>query len=72
VLAVGDEDVRLQHLKQGQIDAAMLGPQGVATKSICRSSAWRRLRRAPARGSQEILDGNRARHSLFQRSAQPQ
>ena len=29
VLAVGDEDVRLQHLKQGQIDAAMLGPQGV-------------------------------------------
>jgi NitT/TauT family transport system substrate-binding protein len=29
VLAVGDEDVRLQHLKLGQIDAAMLGPQGV-------------------------------------------
>ena len=29
VLAIGDEDVRLQHLKQGQIDAAMLGPQGV-------------------------------------------
>jgi len=29
LLAVGDEDVRLQHLKQGQIDAAMLGPQGV-------------------------------------------
>jgi NitT/TauT family transport system substrate-binding protein len=29
VLAVGDEDVRLQHLKQGQVDAAMLGPQGV-------------------------------------------
>jgi ABC-type nitrate/sulfonate/bicarbonate transport system substrate-binding protein len=29
VLAVGDEDVRLQHLKQGQIDAALIGPQGV-------------------------------------------
>lgn len=29
VLAVGDEDVRLQHLKLGQIDAGMLGPQGV-------------------------------------------
>jgi ABC-type nitrate/sulfonate/bicarbonate transport system substrate-binding protein len=29
VLAVGDEDVRLQHLKLGHIDAAMLGPQGV-------------------------------------------
>ena len=29
LLAVGDEDVRLQHLKLGQIDAAMLGPQGV-------------------------------------------
>lgn len=29
VLAVGDEDVRLQQLKQGLIDAAMLGPQGV-------------------------------------------
>ena len=29
VLAIGDEDVRLQHLKLGQIDAAMLGPQGV-------------------------------------------
>lgn len=29
ILAVGDEDVRLQHLKLGQIDAAMLGPQGV-------------------------------------------
>jgi NitT/TauT family transport system substrate-binding protein len=29
VLSVGDEDVRLQHLKQGQIDAALLGPQGV-------------------------------------------
>ena len=29
VLAVGDEDVRLQHLKLGQIDAALLGPQGV-------------------------------------------
>ena len=29
VLAVGDEDVRLQHLKQAQVDAAMLGPQGV-------------------------------------------
>lgn len=28
VIAVGDEDVRLQHLKLGQIDAAMLGPQG--------------------------------------------
>jgi ABC-type amino acid transport substrate-binding protein len=25
VLAVGDEDVRLQHLKQGQIDAAIDG-----------------------------------------------
>src|SRR5262245_32304238 len=29
VLAVGDEDVRLQQLKLGLIDAAMLGPQGV-------------------------------------------
>jgi ABC-type nitrate/sulfonate/bicarbonate transport system substrate-binding protein len=29
ILAVGDEDVRLQQLKLGQIDAAMLGPQGV-------------------------------------------
>jgi NitT/TauT family transport system substrate-binding protein len=29
ILAVGDEDVRLQHLKLGHIDAAMLGPQGV-------------------------------------------
>jgi len=29
ILAVGDEDVRLQHLKLGQIDAGMLGPQGV-------------------------------------------
>jgi len=29
VIAIGDEDVRLQHLKQGQVDAAMLGPQGV-------------------------------------------
>src|SRR5258708_38817872 len=29
LLAVGDEAVRLQHLKQGQIDAAMLGPQAV-------------------------------------------
>jgi ABC-type nitrate/sulfonate/bicarbonate transport system substrate-binding protein len=29
ILAVGDEEVRLQHLKLGQIDAAMLGPQGV-------------------------------------------
>lgn len=29
VIAVGDEDVRLQHLKLGQIDAGMLGPQGV-------------------------------------------
>jgi NitT/TauT family transport system substrate-binding protein len=28
ILTVGDEDVRLQHLKLGQIDAAMLGPQG--------------------------------------------
>ena len=28
VIAIGDEDVRLQHLKQGQVDAAMLGPQG--------------------------------------------
>ena len=29
VLAVGDEDVRLQQLKLGLIDAALLGPQGV-------------------------------------------
>ncbi|MGH7929787.1 MAG: hypothetical protein ACREQV_18550, partial [Candidatus Binatia bacterium] len=29
ILAVGDEEVRLQQLKLGQIDAAMLGPQGV-------------------------------------------
>ena len=29
LLAVGDEDVRLQHFKLGQIDAALLGPQGV-------------------------------------------
>jgi|ERR1044071_159951 len=29
VLAVGDEEVRLQQLKLGLIDAAMLGPQGV-------------------------------------------
>ncbi len=29
VLAVGDEDIRLQQLKLGLIDAAMLGPQGV-------------------------------------------
>src|SRR5678815_1657961 len=29
VLSVGDEDVRLQQLKQGLIDGAMLGPQGV-------------------------------------------
>jgi NitT/TauT family transport system substrate-binding protein len=29
VLAVGDENVRLEQLKLGQIDAGMLGPQGV-------------------------------------------
>jgi NitT/TauT family transport system substrate-binding protein len=29
VLAIGDENIRLEQLKLGQIDAAMLGPQGV-------------------------------------------
>ena len=29
VLAVGDENIRLEQLKLGQIDAGMLGPQGV-------------------------------------------
>jgi NitT/TauT family transport system substrate-binding protein len=29
VLAVGDENIRLEQLKLGQIDAALLGPQGV-------------------------------------------
>lgn len=29
VLAVGDESIRLEQLKLGQIDAALLGPQGV-------------------------------------------
>ena len=29
VLAIGDENIRLEQLKLGQIDAGMLGPQGV-------------------------------------------
>jgi NitT/TauT family transport system substrate-binding protein len=40
VLAVGDEDVRLQHLQQGLIDAAMLGPQGVV---LARRAGFRTL-----------------------------
>lgn len=40
VLAVGDEDVRLQHLKLGQIDAGMLGPQGVV---IAKRAGFRTL-----------------------------
>lgn len=59
VLAIGDENIRLEQLKLGQIDAGMLGPQGVvlarraglktlldvADKSICRLRAWERPHR---------------------------
>lgn len=31
ILSTGDESIRLEQLKLGQIDAAMLGPQGVVT-----------------------------------------
>jgi hypothetical protein len=87
-LAVGDEDVRLQHLKQSQIDAARLGPQGVV---LAQRAGFKILLdvadeldlpfvgmatatpydRAPAQRPQEIINSNRARHSLLQRISQP-
>ncbi len=89
VLAVGDEDVRLQQLKLGLIDAALLGPQGVVLARraglknlldvadeidlpfVGMATATALIERQRAR-PKEILTGNRARHSLLQRPAQPQ